>query len=249
MQCAVCKSYVVLALLPAQGAVFVSPVLCLHYCQCSVLCVVFALLPAQCAVHVSPVLCLLNVLPAQFAMRGYDKSSYYYFILLFLLFCVCTTASAVCCVCKSYVVFALLPAQGAVCISPVLCLHYCQRRVLCLQVLCCVSTTVSAVCCVCKCCVVFALLPAQCAVCVSPMLCLHYCQRSVLCCVRTTTSAVCCVRKSCVLFAQCTASAVCRAGAMISSLIIILFCYFLLFLPIPTSWEWMSMGFSIITTS
>ena len=46
----------------------------------------FALLPAQCAVCVSPVLCLLNVLPAQFTMWGYDKSSYYYFILLFLLF-------------------------------------------------------------------------------------------------------------------------------------------------------------------
>ena len=41
--------------------------------------VVFALLPAQCAVCVGPVLCLLNVLPAQFAMRGYNKSSYYYY--------------------------------------------------------------------------------------------------------------------------------------------------------------------------
>ena len=35
-----------------------TPVLCLHYCQHSVLCVVFALLPAQCAVCVSSVLCL-----------------------------------------------------------------------------------------------------------------------------------------------------------------------------------------------
>ena len=90
---------VVFALLPAQCAVCVSPMLCLHYCQCSMLCVVFALLPvqcavccvcttssavccvckscvvfallpAQCAVCVSPVLCLLNVLPVQFAVRG-----------------------------------------------------------------------------------------------------------------------------------------------------------------------------------
>ena len=70
--------------------------------------------------------------------------------------CVCTTASAVCCVCKSCVVFALLPAQCAVCVSPVLCLHYCQHSVLC----------------VCKFCVMFALLTAQCAMCVSPVLCL-----------------------------------------------------------------------------
>ena len=63
-----CKSCVVFALLAAQCAVCVSPVLCMHYCQHSVLCVVFALLPAQCVVCVSPVLYLLNVLPAQFAV-------------------------------------------------------------------------------------------------------------------------------------------------------------------------------------
>ena len=68
---------------------------------------------------------------------------------------VCTTASAECCVCKSYVVFALLPAQCAVCVSPMS-----------------VCTTASAECCVCKSCVVFALLPAQCAVCIIPVLCL-----------------------------------------------------------------------------
>ena len=141
--------------------------MCILSCVCttaSVVCcacksyVVFALLPAQCAVCVSAVLCLLNVLPVQFAMRGYNKSSYYYFILLFLLF--------------YYFVFALLPVQCAVCVSPVLCLHYCQRRVLCLYNLCCVCTTTSAVCCLCKSCVVFALLPVQCAVCISPVLCL-----------------------------------------------------------------------------
>ena len=53
--------------------------------------------------------------------------------------------------------------------------------------------------------------------------------------------------KSFVVFAQRTASAVSRAGAMISPLIIMLF--FIIFLPIPTSWEWMSMGSSIITVS
>ena len=82
-RCAVCKSYVVFALLPVQFTVCVSPVLYLHYCKHSVLCVAFALLPAQCAVCVSPVLCLLNVLPAQFAVWGYDKSTYCYVILQF----------------------------------------------------------------------------------------------------------------------------------------------------------------------
>ena len=91
--------------------VVVSPMLCLHYCQRSVMCVVFALLPMQCAVCVSPVLCLLNVLPAQFAMRGLQQ------VLLLLLY---------------FAIFiALLPAQCAVCVSPVLCLHYCQHSVLC----------------------------------------------------------------------------------------------------------------------
>ena len=91
----------------------VTPVLCLHYCQCSVLCVVFALLPVQCAVCVSPVLCLLNILQAQFAMRGLRQVLLLLFYLLF---------------------FALLPAHCAVRVSPVLCLHYCQRSVLCVYV-------------------------------------------------------------------------------------------------------------------
>ena len=41
-------------------------------------------------------------------------------------------------------------------VTPVLCLQYCQRSVLCVYVLCCVRTTASAVCCVCKSCIVFA---------------------------------------------------------------------------------------------
>ena len=53
-----------------------------------------------------------------------------------------------CCVCKSHVVFVLLPAQCAVCVSPVLYSHYCQLSVLC----------------VCKSCVVFAQCTAS-AVC------------------------------------------------------------------------------------
>ena len=113
--------------------------LCLHYCQRSVLCmrvlycvyttasivccvckscVVFALLPGQCAVCESPVLCLLNVLPTQFAVQGLWKV----LLLLFYFAIFCTTVSAVCCVCKSCVVFVLLPAQCAVCESPMLCL-------------------------------------------------------------------------------------------------------------------------------
>ena len=103
-------------------------------------------------------------------------------------------------------------------------------------------------CCAYKSCVVFALLPVQCAVCVSPVLCLNYCQHNVLCvnpvlCLHYILPAQCAMCKSCVVFAQCTASTVCHVGAMISPLIIILFCNFLLFLPIPTSLEWMSMGF------
>ena len=113
--------------------------------------------------------------------------------------------------CKSYVVFALLPAQCAVCVSAVLCSHYCQRSVLCVcnscviaqctaSTVCHVGATISppiiilfcyfyyfvfallpAQCTVCKSCVVFALLSVQGAVCVSAVLCLHYCQCSVLC--------------------------------------------------------------------
>ena len=57
----------------------------------------------------------------------------------------------------------------------------------------------------------FVLLPGQYSVCVSPVLCLHYCQCSLLCADYD---------KSFVVFAQCTASAVCHAGATISPLII-----------------------------
>ena len=94
--------------------------------------------------------------------------------------------------CHVCIVSPLLPAQYAMCVKPVLYLHYCQcsmtcklvlycvhvylhycqRSVLCMRVLYCVYTTASIVCCMCKSCVVFALLPAQCAVCVSPVLCL-----------------------------------------------------------------------------
>ena len=98
-------------------------------------CVVCALLPAQCAGSVSPVLCLLSVLPVQFAVRGLRQVFLLLiFILLFFalmpvqctvhvspMLC-CTTASAVCCVRKPCVVFTLLPVQCAVCVSPVLCL-------------------------------------------------------------------------------------------------------------------------------
>ena len=82
-----------------------------------------------------------------------------------------------CCACKSYVVFALLPAQCAVCVSPVLCLHYCQYSVLCVYVLCDVfaqcsastfyhsgATTSPLIIIILFCCIL-----------------LHYCQHSVLC--------------------------------------------------------------------
>ena len=127
--------------LPAQCAMCVSLVLYLHYCQCSMTCKLVLYCMHMCLHY-----CQRSVL----CMRVLD--------------CVCTIASIVCCVCKFCVVFALLPAQGAVCVSPVLC-----------------CTTASAVCCVCKSCVVFPLLAVQCAVCVSPVLCFHYCQCSVLC--------------------------------------------------------------------
>ena len=136
-------------------------------------------------------------------------------------------------------IFALLSAQYAMCISPVLCLHYCQHSVLCVLILYYVCTTTSAESCVCKSFIVFALLPAQYAMCVNPVLYLHYCKCSVLCEDYDKTFVV---------FAQCTASAVCHAGATISPLIIFIL-LFLLFLPIPTNWEWMSTGSSIITAS
>ena len=130
----------------------------------------------------------------------------------------------------------MLAANCAVCVSPALYLHYCHCSITCKSVLYCTHV-----------CLFYCQLSV---LCVSPVLCLHYCQHRVLClqvlyCVCTTASAVWCVYNSCVVSAQCTASAVCRAEAKISPLIIILFC----FLTIPTSWEWMSTGFSIITAS
>ena len=122
----------------------VSLVLYLHYYQCSMTCK----LVLYC-MHVCLHYCQCSVL------------------CVWVLYCVCTTASIVCCVCKSCVLFALLPVQSVVHVSPVLRLHYCQRS---------------------KSYVVLALLPAQCAVSVSPVLCLHYCQHSVLC-----MQVLCCV--------------------------------------------------------
>ena len=108
-----CKSCIVFA---AQCTVYVSPVLYLHFCQPSVPCML------------SPVLYLHYCLRSVLCIR--------------VLYCVRTTVSAVCCVrkssvvlallqaqytmylCKSCIVFALLPVQCAVYVSPVLCLHY-----------------------------------------------------------------------------------------------------------------------------
>ena len=69
--------------------------LCLHYCQCSVPCVLLlycisATASAVCSMHYSLVLC------------------------------VCITVSAVCCAYESCIVFALLPVQCTVRVSPVL---------------------------------------------------------------------------------------------------------------------------------
>ena len=82
----------------------VSPVLCLYYCQPSVR-IVSTLLPAQCVMCISPVV-VSPLLPVQF-----DEcvSS------VFLHMCVCI----------------ILPAQCAMHVSSVLCLHYCQRSMLC----------------------------------------------------------------------------------------------------------------------
>ena len=57
-------------------------------------------------------------------------------------------------VCKSHVVFALLPALCAVCVSLMLCLP--AMCCVCKSCMCCVCTTASAMCCVCKSHVVFA---------------------------------------------------------------------------------------------
>ena len=141
--CCVCNSCVVfvqcIASTVCRAGATISPLIIILFCY-------FIILLFCVCTCVSSVYCQRS-----FPCWGYDKSSYYYFILLFLLFCVCTTAIAVCCVCKSCVVFTLLPAQcatyvcksyvvfallpvqlqGTVFVSPVLCLHYCQSRVLC----------------------------------------------------------------------------------------------------------------------
>ena len=105
------------------------------------------------------------------------------------------------------------------------CLHYCcQHIVLCMYI--------------CKSCIVFAVLPVQCAsyMCKSCIM-FVYCQCDVSC-EHYTKSFV---------FSQCTSSAICYVGSAISFLI--LFCYFLLFLPILTSWEWMSTGSLVVIGS
>ena len=103
-----CVFRIVSTLLPAQFVMGVSPVLYLHYCQCSSMSVLVLYFTHVCLHY-----CQRNVLS------------------IWVQYCVCTTASAVCCVCKPCIVFALMPAQCAVCVSPILCLHHCQHRILC----------------------------------------------------------------------------------------------------------------------
>ena len=118
----------------------ISSILCLHYSQSSEPCVfqiVSTLLPAQCVMCFSPVLYLHYCQPLVMSVLVlyYTNVHLHYcqhsVLSMRVRYCVCTTASAVCCVCKSCIVFALLPAQCAVYVSPVLCLHYCQRSMLC----------------------------------------------------------------------------------------------------------------------
>ena len=171
--------------------------------------------------------------------------------MLRLILCKCSV------LCMSCIVFIPLPAQGIMCKSYTACVHYSHRSVLCKSCLCMhyCQRSVLRECCflcahycqcsvLCKSCSVFALLPAQCVVYCKYCLCMHYCQHSVL--------RKCCFL--CVHYCQRSvlllsiASAVYRAGATISPHFSIIFNY-LLFLPIPTSWEWMSTGSPIITTS
>ena len=131
---------------------------------------------------------------------------------------------------------------------PVLSLHYCHHKVLCMSSLCC--TTASTECYVCF--VRVALLPAQgatyvCLVCVAllpaqgaiyVLFVLHYCKRSMP--LLNTASAVCRrwtqpVQCATVEHCQCsvpllnTASTVSHAGAMISPLFIFIFTLFIIF--------------------
>ena len=135
-----------------------------------------------------------------------------------------------------HIVSRLLPAQCVMCVSPVLHLHYCQCLVMsvlvmycthvCLHYCQCSVLCVSPALCLHYCqrrvqsCIVFTLLPAYYAKFVSPVLCLQYCQCSVLCND---------YNKSFVVFAQCTAIAVCCAGATISPLIIFILLFFIIF--------------------
>ena len=120
----------------------VSPVLCLHYCQPSVPCairIISTLLPAQCVMCVSPVLYLnycQHLVMSVLVLYCIHVCLYYcqhmYSVLsMRVQYCVYTTASAVCYPCEFSIVFTLLPAQFAIHASSVLCLHYCQRSVLC----------------------------------------------------------------------------------------------------------------------
>ena len=117
-----------------------------------------------------------------------------------------------CCGCKSCIVLA---AQCAVCVRPVLYLHY----------------TASSVCRHCR--VHAGISPVSYPglhYCQRSMtyklflycmhVCLHYCQRSVLCirvlyCACTTASVVCCACKPCVVFALLPAQCVVRVSPVL----------------------------------
>ena len=143
------------------------------------------------------------------------------------MFCLCcTTVSAGC-----YVLVCVHTTfQCRVLCMSCFVLHYCQRSVPCMSCLC--YSTSSAVCYVCLVCV--ALLPAKCAT-------VEHCKRSVP--LLNTASAVC---RCWTLQAQCAAVEHCQrsepCGDYDKFSFHFYFHIFLLFLPILTSWEWMSTG-------
>ena len=107
----------------------------LVYCGCKS-CIVFTVQFAVCVLYLHycqpSVPCVLSLYCISTTANVVWHVSYSCIVCM----CICSTASAVCYECECCVVFALLPAQCAVRVSPVMCLHYCQCSVLCVCVLC-----------------------------------------------------------------------------------------------------------------
>ena len=188
--------------------------------ECTVYCLYLTAVNLYWAYRILPTQCVVN---NPVSCWHCCQSSGWCYQALLCVYCV------VCCVFMISAEFTgpdcTLPTQCDAYMCPVLSWHYCHHKVLCVSSLCC--TAASAVC---HC----WTLPAQCTA-------VEHCQHSVP--LLNTASAVC---RCWTLQAQCAAVEHCLrsepCGGYDKSSFHFYFHIFLLFLPILTSWEWMSTG-------